>query len=64
MMDTRVGELAVPEVVPRLSETPGEIRWLGEGMGAHNAEVKSLCVAVSCDKAADSMMERLGHSQI
>ncbi len=39
MMDTRIGELAVPEVVPRLSETPGEIRWLGEGLGGHNAEV-------------------------
>jgi crotonobetainyl-CoA:carnitine CoA-transferase CaiB-like acyl-CoA transferase len=39
MMDTRIGELAVPEVVPRLSETPGEIRWLGEGLGSHNAEI-------------------------
>jgi crotonobetainyl-CoA:carnitine CoA-transferase CaiB-like acyl-CoA transferase len=39
MMDTRIGELAVPEVVPRLSETPGEIRWLGEGLGGHNAEI-------------------------
>jgi crotonobetainyl-CoA:carnitine CoA-transferase CaiB-like acyl-CoA transferase len=39
MMDTRIGELAVPEVVPRLSETPGEIRWLGEGLGGHNLEI-------------------------
>jgi formyl-CoA transferase len=29
----------VPNVVPRLSATPGEIRWLGEGIGAQNAEI-------------------------
>ena len=37
--ESRIGDLAVPEVVPRLSATPGEIRWLGEGMGAQNTEV-------------------------
>jgi crotonobetainyl-CoA:carnitine CoA-transferase CaiB-like acyl-CoA transferase len=39
MTDSRVGQLAVPDVVPRLSETPGQIRWLGEGLGAHNEQV-------------------------
>jgi crotonobetainyl-CoA:carnitine CoA-transferase CaiB-like acyl-CoA transferase len=39
MTDSRVGTIAVPNVVPRLSETPGQIRWLGEGLGAHNEEV-------------------------
>src|SRR3954469_15242322 len=29
MTDSRVGTIAVPDVVPRLSETPGQIRWLG-----------------------------------
>jgi crotonobetainyl-CoA:carnitine CoA-transferase CaiB-like acyl-CoA transferase len=38
-MASRIGELAVPEVVPRLSGTPGGIRWLGEALGAHNAMV-------------------------
>jgi crotonobetainyl-CoA:carnitine CoA-transferase CaiB-like acyl-CoA transferase len=37
--ESRIGDLAVPEVVPRLSATPGEIRWLGEGVGAQNAEI-------------------------
>ena len=37
--ESRIGDLAVPEVVPRLSATPGEIRWLGDGLGAQNAEV-------------------------
>jgi len=39
MMDSRAGEIAVPNVVPRLSGTPGEIRWLGEGVGAQNDNV-------------------------
>jgi len=36
---SRIGDIAVPEVVPRLSETPGEIRWLGEALGAQNDDV-------------------------
>ena len=37
--DSRVGELAVPNLVPRLSDTPGAVHWLGEALGAHNDEV-------------------------
>ena len=37
--DSRVGELAVPNVVPRLSDTPGSVRWLGEALGSHNDEI-------------------------
>ena len=39
MEDPRVGELAVPNLVPRLSETPGAVHWLGEALGAHNDEI-------------------------
>jgi len=39
MTDSRVGAIAVPGVVPRLSATPGEIRWLGGAIGAQNEEV-------------------------
>jgi crotonobetainyl-CoA:carnitine CoA-transferase CaiB-like acyl-CoA transferase len=39
MTDSRIGEIAIPDVVPRLSGTPGEIRWLGEGLGAQNEEI-------------------------
>jgi crotonobetainyl-CoA:carnitine CoA-transferase CaiB-like acyl-CoA transferase len=38
-LDSRIGDLAVPDVVPRLSGTPGEIRWLGEGLGAQNEAI-------------------------
>ena len=37
--DPRGGEIAVPEVVPRLSGAPGNIDWLGEWLGAQNDEI-------------------------
>jgi crotonobetainyl-CoA:carnitine CoA-transferase CaiB-like acyl-CoA transferase len=37
--DPRIGDLAVPNLVPRLSETPGAVNWLGAALGAHNDEV-------------------------
>jgi succinyl-CoA:(S)-malate CoA-transferase subunit B len=37
--DDRIGDLAVPGVVPRLSETPGKIHHLGRRVGENNAEV-------------------------
>jgi succinyl-CoA:(S)-malate CoA-transferase subunit B len=39
MNDKRIGELAVPNLVPRLTETPGKVNWLGMELGAHNAEI-------------------------
>ena len=39
MKDARVGELAIPNVVPRLTETPGAVKWLGPSMGEHNDEI-------------------------
>jgi crotonobetainyl-CoA:carnitine CoA-transferase CaiB-like acyl-CoA transferase len=53
MVDTRIGELAVPEVVPRLSETPGEIRWAGEGLGGHNAEVFKTIFGLNDEEIGD-----------
>jgi crotonobetainyl-CoA:carnitine CoA-transferase CaiB-like acyl-CoA transferase len=37
--DSRIGPLAVPGTVPALSETPGEIRWLGPALGADTDDV-------------------------
>ena len=39
MKDPRVGEIAMPNVVPRLSDTPGSVEWLGPPMGAHTDEL-------------------------
>jgi crotonobetainyl-CoA:carnitine CoA-transferase CaiB-like acyl-CoA transferase len=38
-MPSRAGDVAVPNVIPRLSETPGAIEWLGPTLGSHNDEV-------------------------
>jgi crotonobetainyl-CoA:carnitine CoA-transferase CaiB-like acyl-CoA transferase len=37
--DPRLGEVAVPNLVPRLSDTPGQVKWLGAELGAHNEEI-------------------------
>ena len=37
--DPRLGSLAIPNLVPRLSETPGEVRSLGPSLGEHNEEI-------------------------
>jgi crotonobetainyl-CoA:carnitine CoA-transferase CaiB-like acyl-CoA transferase len=52
MTDSRIGPVAVPDVVPRLSETPGEIRWLGEGVGAQNAEIFGELLGLNSDDVA------------
>jgi len=39
MNDERVGELSIPNLVPRLSDTPGSVNWLGPKLGEHNDEV-------------------------
>jgi formyl-CoA transferase len=31
--------LKLPGIVPRLSETPGDTRWVGPGLGEHTAEI-------------------------
>ena len=36
---SRIGPLAVPGTIPALSDTPGEIRWLGQELGADTDDV-------------------------
>jgi formyl-CoA transferase len=33
------GKMSMPGITPKLSRTPGEIRWIGPELGAHNNEV-------------------------
>jgi len=37
--DPEIGSFPMQNVVPRLSETPGEVRWTGPALGQHNDEV-------------------------
>ena len=39
IFDPREGRVVVPNVLPKLSETPGELKWLGPDMGQHNDEI-------------------------
>jgi succinyl-CoA:(S)-malate CoA-transferase subunit B len=50
MKDARVGELAIPNLVPRLSDTPGEVKWLGPSLGAHNTEVYKDLLGMSAEE--------------
>ena len=53
MKDSRAGKIAVPDVVPRLSATPGEIRWLGAGLGAQNEEIFKGLLDLSSEEIDD-----------
>ncbi len=37
--DPEIGEFPMQNVVPRLTETPGKVRWTGPKLGEHNEEV-------------------------
>ena len=37
--DKKLGELHMPGIVPKLSETPGTVEWAGPELGEHNEEV-------------------------
>ena len=45
--DPRVGEIAMPNVCPRLSDTPGSIEWLGPKLGEHNDDVYKTLLGMS-----------------
>jgi crotonobetainyl-CoA:carnitine CoA-transferase CaiB-like acyl-CoA transferase len=50
MQDERVGELPIPNLVPRLSDTPGSVNWLGPKLGEHNDEVFKGILGMSDDE--------------
>jgi len=39
--DNAAGEIWLPGIVPKLSETPGGTKWIGPKLGSHTAEVLS-----------------------
>ena len=50
MTDERIGEIAIPNLVPRLSDTPGRVNWLGPALGQHNEEVYKDSLGLSADE--------------
>jgi crotonobetainyl-CoA:carnitine CoA-transferase CaiB-like acyl-CoA transferase len=55
--DERVGDLAVPNVVPRLTATPGGIDWLGPALGAYNDDVYEGLLGLSPEQIAQLRSE-------
>jgi formyl-CoA transferase len=47
-------EILLPGIVPKLSETPGQTRWIGPKLGAHTAEVLA---ALGYDDAAQAKLK-------
>ena len=48
----KLGEVKVRGVVPKLSLTPGKVKWPGGDMGQHNEEVYCGILGLSKDKLA------------
>ena len=48
--DPRVGKITMPGVVPVLSETPGQINWVGPNPGAFNQEIYSDLLGLSAEE--------------
>ncbi len=51
--DERIGELAIPNVVPKLSKSPGQVNWLGPAVGEHNREIYQGLLGLSEEEIAD-----------
>ena len=45
--DPDIGAFPMQNVIPRLSETPGKVRWTGPALGQHNDEVYGKVVGLS-----------------
>ncbi len=52
VQDERAGEVAVPSPMPRLTDTPARIDYLGRALGADNAEIFQTMLGLSPDRLA------------
>ena len=48
-----IGEVPMQNVVPKLSETPGRLKWPGPELGAHNEEILTGLLGLDSDELAD-----------
>jgi crotonobetainyl-CoA:carnitine CoA-transferase CaiB-like acyl-CoA transferase len=47
LVDKYLGEIKMPGLIPKLSQTPGAIRWTGPELGEHNEEVYGSLLGLS-----------------
>ena len=61
--DERHGELAMPAIVPKLSETPGEIRWTGRALGADTDAVLTEVLGLTAEQVEELRLRGvIGHA--
>jgi formyl-CoA transferase len=48
----QLGDFPMQNVVPKLSDTPGEVRWVGPELGEHTAEVLGDVLGLDADELA------------
>lgn len=53
MPDKDMGQITMQNVAPRLSQTPGGVRWTGRGLGADTAEILEARLGLGRDEIAD-----------
>jgi succinyl-CoA--D-citramalate CoA-transferase len=53
MRDAVLGTIKMHGVFPRLSATPGSVRWTGPALGEHNHEVLCELLGLSLSQVAD-----------
>lgn len=46
----KLGKISMPGIVPKLSRTPGEIKWIGPELGAHNEDVLTGLLGMSAEQ--------------
>lgn len=49
----QLGEFPMQNVVPKLSDTPGEVRWVGPELGEHTDEVLAEVLGLDGDAIAE-----------
>src|ERR671911_232218 len=55
--DPEIGPFPMQNVLPRLSETPGDVRWTGPKLGQHNEEIYGKVLGMG-KKDLDALRER------
>jgi succinyl-CoA---D-citramalate CoA-transferase len=55
--DPEIGAFPMQNVVPRLTETPGEVRWTGPALGQHNDQVYGDLLGIG-DEERKKLLER------
>ena len=53
MQHPKFGTVAMPGIVPKMSKTPGEIKWIGPKLGEHNDDILTGLLGMSESRVAE-----------